>query len=82
MPPRLSFSPGTARGSCSRVARKKSSARRRAPGAVDTRMMREAAPFLRTRTTPADVARSIRFLCDDEESGALTGTVIEIQSNE
>jgi NAD(P)-dependent dehydrogenase (short-subunit alcohol dehydrogenase family) len=53
-----------------------------APGAVDTRMLREAAPFLRTRTVPADVARSIRFLCDDEESGAITGTVLEIQSNE
>ncbi len=53
-----------------------------APGAVDTRMLREAAPFLRTRTVPADVARSIRFLCDDEESGAVTGTVLEIQSNE
>jgi NAD(P)-dependent dehydrogenase (short-subunit alcohol dehydrogenase family) len=53
-----------------------------APGAVDTRMLREAAPFLRTRTVPADIARSIRFLCDDEESGAITGAVLEIQSNE
>ena len=53
-----------------------------APGAVETRMLREAAPFLRTRTVPADVARSIRFLCDDEESGAITGSVLEIQSNE
>lgn len=52
-----------------------------APGAVDTRMMREAAPFLRTDTTPEDVARVIRFLCDDAESGALTGAVIEIHSN-
>ncbi len=52
-----------------------------APGAVDTQMMRQAAPFLRTRTTAPDVARSIRFLCDDDESGALTGAVIEIHSN-
>lgn len=52
-----------------------------APGAVDTRMLREAAPFLRTETTPDDVARAIEFLCDDAESGAITGTVLEIHSN-
>jgi 3-oxoacyl-[acyl-carrier protein] reductase len=52
-----------------------------APGAVDTRMLREAAPFLRTETTPEDVARTIRFLCDDVESGAITGAVLEIDSN-
>lgn len=52
-----------------------------APGAVDTRMMREAAPFLKTSTTPDDVARTIRFLCDDAESGAVTGAVLEIHSN-
>jgi NAD(P)-dependent dehydrogenase (short-subunit alcohol dehydrogenase family) len=52
-----------------------------APGAVDTRMLREAAPFLRTETTPEDVARTIRFLADDAESGAITGTVLEIDSN-
>lgn len=52
-----------------------------APGAVDTRMLREAAPFLRTATTPEDVARTIRFLCDDAESGSVTGAVLEIHSN-
>ena len=52
-----------------------------APGAVDTRMKHEAAPFLDTVTTADDVARVIRFLCDDEESGALSGAVIEIHSN-
>lgn len=52
-----------------------------APGAVDTRMLREAAPFLRTETQPDAVARTIRFLCDDAESGAVTGTVVEIDSN-
>ena len=52
-----------------------------APGAVDTRMQREAAPFLRAATTPDQVARVIRFLADDEESGALTGAVLEIHSN-
>ncbi len=52
-----------------------------APGAVDTRMLHEAAPFLRTETTPEDVARTIRFLCDEVESKAVTGTVLEIHSN-
>jgi len=52
-----------------------------APGAVETRMMQEAAPFLRTQTTAQDVARVVRFLCDDTESGALNGAVIEINSN-
>jgi NAD(P)-dependent dehydrogenase (short-subunit alcohol dehydrogenase family) len=52
-----------------------------APGAVDTRMLRDAAPFLRTETRPDDVARSIKFLCDDAESGAITGAVLEIHSN-
>jgi NAD(P)-dependent dehydrogenase (short-subunit alcohol dehydrogenase family) len=52
-----------------------------APGAVETRMLREAAPFLRTETTPEDVARTIRYLCDDAESAAVTGAVVEIHSN-
>ena len=52
-----------------------------APGAVETQMKQEAAPFLRTLTTADDVARTVRFLCDDEESRALTGAVIEIHSN-
>jgi len=52
-----------------------------APGAVETRMKREAAPFLETTTTADDVAKVIRFLCDDEESGALSGSIIEIHSN-
>jgi NAD(P)-dependent dehydrogenase (short-subunit alcohol dehydrogenase family) len=34
-----------------------------------------------TETTPDDVARTIRFLCDEEQSDALTGAVIEIHSN-
>lgn len=52
-----------------------------APGAVDTRMLHEAAPFLRTETSPDDVARTIRFLCDDAEAGSITGAVLEIHSN-
>jgi len=52
-----------------------------APGAVDTRMLKEAAPFLRTETTPDHVAHVIRFLCDDAESGSITGSILEIDSN-
>jgi len=53
-----------------------------APGAVDTKMLREAAPFLKTATTPGDIARTILFLSDDAQSLKVTGAVIEIHSNE
>lgn len=53
-----------------------------APGAVDTAMLRQAAPHLRTRTTPADVAKVIAFLCDPAESGCMTGATVLINSNE
>ncbi len=52
-----------------------------APGAVATEMLRKAAPHLRTETTPADVAKIIAYLCDSQESGALSGTILEIHSN-
>ena len=52
-----------------------------APGAVDTAMLRQAAPHLRTRTTPADIARVIAFLCDPTESGCMTGATLVINSN-
>jgi 3-oxoacyl-[acyl-carrier protein] reductase len=52
-----------------------------APGAVDTEMLRKAAPHLKTETHPEDVAKVIVYLCDAEESGPLTGTVLEIHSN-
>ena len=52
-----------------------------APGAVETRMLHEAAPGLRTETTAEDVARSILFLADDAQSKSLSGTVLEIHSN-
>ena len=41
----------------------------------------ESAPFLRTETTPDHVAHVIRFLCDDAESGSITGSILEIDSN-
>ena len=52
-----------------------------APGAVDTAMLRNAAPHLRTRTTPADVAKVIAFLCDPTESGCMSGATLTINSN-
>jgi len=52
-----------------------------APGAVDTAMLRRAAPHLRTRTGPADVAKVIAFLCDPSESGCMTGATLVINSN-
>ncbi|MDS4028218.1 MAG: SDR family oxidoreductase [Candidatus Contendobacter sp.] len=52
-----------------------------APGAVDTVMLRRAAPHLRTRTGPADVAKIIAFLCDSAESGCMTGATLAINSN-
>ena len=52
-----------------------------APGAVDTAMLRQAAPHLRTRTGPADVAKVIAILCDSTESGCMTGATLVINSN-
>lgn len=52
-----------------------------APGAVETRMLHEAAPGLKTETMPEDIARSILFLADDEQSRSLSGTVLDIHSN-
>jgi NAD(P)-dependent dehydrogenase (short-subunit alcohol dehydrogenase family) len=53
-----------------------------APGAVDTEMLRRAAPELKTQTQPEDIARVIAYLCDDGASKALTGAVIEVNSND
>ncbi len=53
-----------------------------APGAVQTAMLKKAAPFLKTRTTPEDIARTILYLADDQQSGHITGANIEIFSNE
>lgn len=52
-----------------------------APGAVDTAMLRQAAPHLRTHTSPAEVARVIAFLSDATESGCMTGATLVINSN-
>lgn len=51
------------------------------PGAVDTVMLKKAAPFLSTITTPGDIARTILWLADDQQTGHISGANIEIFSN-
>lgn len=53
-----------------------------APGAVATLMLKSAAPSLKTSTTPEHIAKTLLFLSDDKQSGKITGTVIEIHSND
>lgn len=53
-----------------------------APGAVDTAMLKKAAPFLKTRTSAEDIARTVLFLADDGQSGHISGANIEIISND
>jgi len=53
-----------------------------APGAVDTLMLKQAAPFLKTKTGPDDISRAILFLADERQSGHISGANIEIFSNE
>ncbi len=52
-----------------------------APGAVDTEMLRKAAPHLKTRTLPDDIAKTLLFLADSSQSGPVSGAVLEIFSN-
>ncbi len=50
------------------------------PGAVDTEMLREAAPHLKAGMTPEDMAEMLLFLADDS-GRMLSGSNIEIFSN-
>jgi len=52
-----------------------------APGAIATQMLKQAAPNLKTKTMPSDVAQVILYLCDSARSGALSGSTLEIFSN-
>jgi len=51
-----------------------------APCAVDTKMLADVAPHLKTNTKPADIAKHIVYLAAD--AGLLTGSTLEIFSNE
>ncbi len=53
-----------------------------APGAVATKMLRDAVPFLKTSTNPEDIAEIIVYLSDETRSKSLNGVVIEVNSNE
>jgi NAD(P)-dependent dehydrogenase (short-subunit alcohol dehydrogenase family) len=53
-----------------------------APGAVQTGMLKKAAPFLETKTGPDDIAKTILFLADEGQSAHISGANIEIFSNE
>ncbi|HLJ34082.1 MAG TPA: SDR family oxidoreductase [Ktedonobacteraceae bacterium] len=50
------------------------------PGAVDTEMLRQAAPHLKAGMTPDDMAEILLFLADDT-GRKLSGTNLEIFSN-
>ncbi len=50
------------------------------PGAVDTEMLRQAAPHLKAGMTPEDMAEMLLFLADDS-GRMLSGSNIEIFSN-
>jgi NAD(P)-dependent dehydrogenase (short-subunit alcohol dehydrogenase family) len=50
------------------------------PGAVETEMLRQAAPHLKAGMTPADMAELLLFLADDS-GRMLSGSNIEIFSN-
>jgi NAD(P)-dependent dehydrogenase (short-subunit alcohol dehydrogenase family) len=50
------------------------------PGAVDTEMLRQAAPHLKAGMTPGDMAEILLFLADDS-GRMLSGSNIEIFSN-
>jgi NAD(P)-dependent dehydrogenase (short-subunit alcohol dehydrogenase family) len=52
-----------------------------APGAVDTKMLRDGAPWFKASTKPEDIAKTILFLSDEAQSSKLTGTILEIHCN-
>jgi len=53
-----------------------------APGAVDTEMLRQAIPSMRAKAVPSDIAKIAVFLCNEKESSVLTGSTVEVFSNQ
>jgi hypothetical protein len=49
---------------------------------VNTEMLRQVAPHLRTSTQPEDIANTAVTLCDANLSRRINGSLIEISSNE
>lgn len=52
-----------------------------APGAVNTAMLKKAAPSLRAQAEPEDLARVIAYLCDPKEARIVSGSILEVHSN-
>lgn len=52
-----------------------------APGAVNTAMLKKAAPSLRAQAEPEDLARVIAYLCDPKEARVVTGSIMEVHTN-
>lgn len=52
-----------------------------APGAVDTEMLKKAAPHLKTQTRPEDVAQVVLDLCREAQTAGTTAKVVQIHSN-
>ncbi|NBV51380.1 SDR family oxidoreductase [bacterium] len=52
-----------------------------APGAVDTEMLRKAAPQLKADAMPADIAKIVVFLSDPEQAGVVSGSTVELFTN-
>lgn len=53
-----------------------------APGAVRTQMLAQAAPRLETKVFPEHIAKTIYMLSDEAQSSHLSGSTIEVFSNE
>lgn len=53
-----------------------------APGAVDTEMLKKAAPQLKSSTKPEDIANNIFYLCNDKYCHHITGTIFTINCND
>ena len=52
-----------------------------APGALNTAMLKKAAPSLRAQAEPEDLARVIAYLCDPKEARVVTGSIMEVHTN-
>ena len=52
-----------------------------APGAVDTAMLRKAAPGLKAGALPIDIARIVAELAESADPGLLSGAIIPLDTN-